>query len=288
MPLNLNSGVYTVPVECDGVNVETTLTVKSTVSGNDITKMYRNDTQYCVTFVDSQGNLLKNTKVKFNINGIFYERTTNDQGTAKLNINLNPKKYLITATNPSSGEQYTNVVTVNSLFTENYDLTKYYRNASAYSLRLLGPDGKPVKAGESVEFNINGVSYTRKSNDDGYVMMNINLPPGTYTITASYNGLMVSNTIKVLNVLTGKDVNMKYKDGSKYEAKLLDGQGKPYADQTIRLNINGIFYDRITDDNGTARLNLNLQPGTYIITASYNGLNAANKVVIEYLAKTEM
>lgn len=109
-----------------------------------------------------------------------------------MNINLNPKKYVITATNPSSGEQYTNVVTVNSLFTENYDLTKYYRNASAYSLRLLGPDGKPVKAGQSVVFNINGVFYTRNSNDDGYVRMNINLQPGTYTITAEYNGLRAS------------------------------------------------------------------------------------------------
>lgn len=278
--LNLNSGTYKVPVECDGVKAESTVTIKSTVSGKDITKMFRNDTQYYATFVDTQGNLLKNTKVKFNINGVFYERTTNDQGSAKMNINLNPKKYVITATNPSSGEQYTNVVTVNSLFTENYDLTKYYRNASAYSLRLLGPDGKPVKAGQSVVFNINGVFYTRNSNDDGYVRMNINLQPGTYTITAEYNGLRASNTIKVLNVLTGKDVNMEYRDGSKYEAKLLDGQGKPYAGQTIRLNINGVFYDRVTDANGIARLNLNLQPGTYIITASYNGLNAANKVVI--------
>jgi len=280
MGINLNSGNYPVTVECDGVKVQSKVTVKSTVSGNDITKMYKNDTQYYATFVDSQGNLLKNTNVKFNINGVFYERTTNDHGSAKMNINLIPEKYVITATNPSSGEQYTNVVTVNSLFTENYDLTKYYRNASAYSLRLLGPDGKPVKAGQSVVFNINGVFYTRTSNNDGYVKMNINLQPGTYIITAEYNGLRASNTIKVLNVLTGKDVNMEYKDGSKYEAKLLDGQGKPYAGQSIKLNINGVFYDRVTDADGIARLNINLQPGTYIITASYNGLNAANKIVI--------
>ena len=281
MGINLNSGNYPVTVECDGVKVQSKVTVKSTVSGNDITKMYKNGTQYYATFVDSQGNLLKNTNVKFNINGIFYERTTNDKGTARMNINLIPEKYVITATNPSSSEQYTNVVTVKSLFSENNDLTKYYRNASVYSIRLLGPDGKPVKAGQSVEFNINGVFYTRKSNDDGYVRMNINLQPGTYIITAEYNGLRASNTIKVLNVLTGKDVNMEYKDGTKYEAKLLDGQGKPYAGQTIRLNINGVFYDRVTDANGIARLNINLQPGTYIITASYNGLNAANNVVIK-------
>ena len=37
--------------------------------------------------------------------------------------------------------------------------------------------------------------------------MNINLNPGTYIITANYNGLMASNTIKVLPVLSAKDIN---------------------------------------------------------------------------------
>ena len=61
-----------------------------------------------------------------------------------------------------------------------------------------------------------------------------------------------------MNVLSGKDVNMEYKDCSKYEAKLLDGQKKPYAGKTIRLNINVVFYDRITDANGISGVNLNL------------------------------
>ena len=35
---------------------------------------------------------------------------------------------------------------------------------------------------------------------------------------------------------------MKYKDGSKFEAKFLDGQGKHYAGQNVTFNINGVFY----------------------------------------------
>ena len=110
--------------------------------------------------------------------------------------------------------------------------------------------------------------------------MNINLPPGTYIITAEYKGLKASNTIKVLSVLETKDLVMKYRDGSKFEAKILDGQGKPYAGQTVKFNINGVFYTKTTGNDGIARLNINLLPGQYIITSTYNGLNAANKVTI--------
>ena len=110
--------------------------------------------------------------------------------------------------------------------------------------------------------------------------MNINLPPGTYTVTAEYNGLRASNKITVLSVLETKDLVMKYKDGSKFEAKILDGQGKPYVGQTVTFNINGVFYTRPAGDDGVARLNINLPAGEYIITSSFNGVNVANKITI--------
>ena len=280
MNIGLNSKVYPTTVECDGQTVDVKVTVKPTVAGNDITKMYKNDTQYYATFYDSQGNVLKNTDVNFNINGVFYTRTTDANGKARMNINLNPNTYVITAQNPKTNEKFTNKITVKPTIVENHDLTKYYKNASRYTLRLLGNNGKPVGAGVTVELNINGVIYKKQSDANGYVGMNINLPPSTYVVTATYNGLRASNTIKVLNIISGKDLNMEYRDGSKYEVKLLDGKGKPYAGQTVRLNINGVFYNKVTDSNGIARLTINLPVGTYTITASYNGLNTANTIKI--------
>ena len=54
--------------------------------------------------------------------------------------------------------------------------------------------------------------------------MNINLPLGTYIVTAKYKGLKVSNIINVLTVLEVKDLVMKYHDGYPFKAKVLDGQ----------------------------------------------------------------
>ena len=279
--INLNSGKYGITSEFEGIEVKSTITVKSTVSGKDISKIFRNGTQYYATFVDTGGNLLKNTAIKFNINGVFYTRTTNDEGVARMNINLNPGEYIITAENPNSGEQYSNLIKVLPCIVEVHDLTKFYKNASRLTFKLLDDQGRPVGAGVAAKININGVFYERKTNASGYVNMNINLNPGTYIATLEYKGLMASSTVKVLPILEAKDVNMRYRDGTKFEVKLLDGQGKPFAGQTITLNINGVLYNRVTNENGFARLNLNLMAGEYIITSMYeNGAAISNKVTI--------
>ena len=281
MAVNLNSGKYNVTVKYENISVNSTITVKATVSGENITKIFRNATQYYATFYDTNGNTLaNNTAVEFNINGVFYTRYTNENGTARMNINLNPGEYIITAKNPNSTEMYTNLITVLPTIVENNDLVKYYRNASQYSVRILDGQGKPVSKGVEVRFNINGVFYTRLSDEKGYVNLNINLEPGEYIITAEYNGLMASNNITVLSVIETDNLTMKFQDGSQFNATILDGEGKPLAGANVTFNINGVFYDKVTDENGVAHLNINLMAGEYIITTTYNGLNAANRITI--------
>ena len=288
MAINLPSGDYDVITTFDpGFNKTPTvnsnkLTVLTTIFGDDLVKVYRNESQYYATFLDDQGNPLYNTTVTFNINGVMYDRKTNDNGTAKLNINLPQGVYVITATNPQNGEMHTNNVTVLASITDNNDLVKYYRNDSQYVVTILGADGNPVGAGETVVFNINGVMYERKTNASGQAKLNINLQPGNYTVTAEYNGCKVSNNIEVLPVLRAKDLVKKYGVSDQFIAYLVDGQGKPFEGQTVNFNINGVFYDRVTDSDGRAILNIRLGAAmdTYIITSSYNGTNIANKITI--------
>ncbi len=278
--VNLNSGKYDVNVKCEDLEVTSSITVKSTIIGKNITKTFRNATQYSAEILNSEGYFLTNSSVRFNINGIFYDRKTNEDGVAKLNINLNPGEYIITAINLNSGDMYSNVIKVLPNMDENHDLIKYYRNDSQYIVRLLDDEGNPVGAGVNVTFNINGVFYNRTTNATGHAKLNINLEPGTYIITAIYKDLTMANIITVLPVLEAEDLKMKYNDGSQFEAKLVDGQGKAYAGQNVTFNVNGVFYVRTTDVNGVAHLNINLMAGEYIITSSYNNSNIANKITI--------
>ena len=283
MAINLNAGEYPTVVTYNGTSVDATVTVLSTVNGTDIVKMHRNETQYFATFRDCEGNYLKDGEVVwFNINGVIYERkVSGDKGLARLNINLNPGQYVITAMNLVTKDMSSNKVIVLSRIVENTDLTKYYRNASQYTVKILGYDGKPVGAGETVRFNINGVFYERQTNGSGIAKLNINLQPRNYIITAEYQGAMESNNIIVLPILNATDITMKYRDGTQFKVTLVDGHGKPYAGETVSFNVNGIFYNKVTDSSGIAKLNINLMPGEYIITSSYGGTSIANKITIK-------
>ena len=57
-----------------------------TIFANDITKIYKNDTQFYATIVDAYNQPLANATVTFYINGVYYNRTTDSNGRAKLNI----------------------------------------------------------------------------------------------------------------------------------------------------------------------------------------------------------
>ena len=281
--LGLNSGVYNATVTVDNKTINSVVTILSTVNGTDIIKVFRNATQYYATFRDGEGNYLKDGEtVIFNIHGVMYERkVSGDKGLARLNINLEAGEYVITAMNQVTGDKTANNITVLSRIIENADLVKYYRNASQYSVKIIGDDGKAVGAGESVTFNINGVLYTRQTDANGTAKLNINLQPGDYVITAEYKGCLASNNIKVLPILTASDISMKYRDGTQFKATLVDGQGKPYVGQSVQFNVNGVLYNRIVGSDGIAKLNINLMPGEYIITSSYNGSSIGNKITIK-------
>ena len=286
LALNLNSGGnYSVKVEFAGngefkpQKLNSFVEVLPTIYANDVTKVFRNATHYYGLFLDDEGNPLANTEVSFNINGVFYKRTTDASGWAKLNLNLVKGTYILTAINPATNEMMTNIVTIISQL-ETHDLTKYYKNDSQFVVRVRADDGSWAKAGETVKFNIQGRLYERTTNATGHVVLKINLEPGEYRVTTYYKDCREGNDITVLPVLSADDLNMKYKDRSPFKVTLVDGQGKPYAGQTVTFNINGVLYNRTTDIEGLARLKINLLPGEYIITSSYNGMNIANKITV--------
>ena len=110
--------------------------------------------------------------------------------------------------------------------------------------------------------------------------MNINLPAGNYTITSTYKGCNAANNVEVLPIITAEDLTKKVSEAGQFKATLVDGQGKPYANQEVTFNINGVFYTRTTDANGVAGLNIKLPVGVYTITSSFNGFNTANTVTV--------
>ena len=284
LAINLISKIYNATILYNGSDIydklskNITVTVNPTILANDTVLMYMDGTVFVAKFLDKTGKALTNTSVKFNINGVFYTRITDNDGVAKLNIRLRPGSYILTAYNNVTGEEKGFDITVKSLIVAN-DLTKYYLNATRFEATIYNKNGT-LAINKNVTFNINGVFYTRQTNENGVVGLNINLRPGNYIITTMFDGLAIGNNINVLPTLVTNDLSMKYLDGSKFTAQTLDGQGNPLANQNVSFNINGVLYHRVTDKDGMASLNIRLMSGDYIITSYWNDFQVGNTVKI--------
>lgn len=253
-----------------------------TIFANNITKIYKNDTQFYATIVDVYNQTLANTTVTFYINGVYYNRTTDSNGRAKLNINLAGGRFIITSKNTVTNDTIYNIIEVIPPFAKADDLVKKYNTPAQFLVQLYGADGKIAGAGEIVTFYINGLYYNRTTDSNGVASLNINLIPGEYSISSTYNGYTISNKITVLDsYLKTSDLVKDYGSATPFTAIAYDENGNHVGiGEEVLFNINGVDYIRTTDSNGEASLNINLMPGKYFISSTYKSFTVNNFVAV--------
>lgn len=242
-----------------------------TIFANNLTKNYKNSTQFYATIVDANNQTLANTTVTFYVNGVYYNRTTDSNGRAKLNINLSPGTYIITSTNTVTNETRQNIIEVrfgNSIIA--YNLYKYCKDDSRpFHATALDYDGNPL-ANVTITFEVNNVIYNRTTEFMGHATLNINLLPGEYNITSTntVTGQSTSNLIRVMTPFEeANDLVKKYNTDTQFKVKLVPYWGDG---ETVTFNVNGVSYNRTTDAYYVAALNINLMPGQYIIASTFN------------------
>ena len=176
LDLNLNCGSYNVVTSYDGSKkyygsvVKSTITVKSTIKSSGMTKYYTNKATHDVTFYDKKGTGLKNTTVKFKLNGKTYSVKTNKKGIAKLAIDLKPGKYVVSQTNPKTHETTSNIIQIKTIL-ETEDLTMTEQDGSNFSVKILNGNGK-VAANKKVSLKVNQKTYIITSNSKGILNNN--------------------------------------------------------------------------------------------------------------------
>ena len=183
------------------------------IVAKNVTKYYKGPERFVANMYDFELNPRANKSINITINGVIYSRITDENGTVSIAINLGSGTYGVTTSvdNTTVKSSITVLSTV-----KGGNLTKYYKNATQYSVQVFDTAGKAVGAGEGVTFDINGVSYCRTTDENGIATLNINLPPSDYVITSDYKGCKISNNITVLPVLSAEDITMKYLDGTQF------------------------------------------------------------------------
>ena len=163
---------------------------------------------------------------------------------------------------------------------ENSNVKMYYLDDSTYKVRIYGSDGNTTGAGVSVTFKINGKTYIRTTNSNGYAILKLNintLVPKTYTITATYNGYTVKNTVKVKQIIKAKKTTKVKKTAKKLKVKITLKGKTVLKKKTLKVKFKGKTYKIKTNKKGNAYFKLTkkvikkLKKGkTYKYTITYN------------------
>ena len=137
---------------------------------------------------------------------------------------------------------------------QNKDVSALYSAAASYKV-LVTKDGKAVGAGESVTFNFNGKNTVVKTDANGYatLMLNTKVKVKTYTVTAEYNGVKVSNKVKVTHVIKASNKKVKKsKKVTKVKVTLKKVNGKVLKSKKITIKFKGKKYKVKTNKKGVA------------------------------------
>ena len=312
--LQINLGTskkYTITVTFGGTenfnksSAKATLTIKKQspkIISSDAKFIPKSGEYYVITLKDANDKPIALKKVTLKFSGIstLYNRTTNDDGQARIQINLKTKKtYTLTITS-TEDNQYNEVIKTNKITIQTGAKKAKISASNAnfipqsgeyYTVKLTDENGNGL-AGEKLEFKISGISttYNRTTDENGQARLKINLKnEQKSTIQTTFNGddtyssVSVNKTITIAKgspELISYDRTFNDKDIQIFSVILKDNKGNPLANKEIKFTLSSQTFAKTTDDDGLAEIELNLNVGTYSLVSAFKGDNqfkATNK-----------
>ena len=163
------------------------------------------------------------------------------------------------------------------------DLTKYYSGHESFNVNVAYANGRAI-AGKEVKITINGITYSRTTDENGSASLSINLNSATYDTVVEVDNITVGSIVTILPTIEAEDVESKSKN-IVFSATFVDGEGNYLKEGTdVSFNIGGVIYNsQVTGDKGLASVDLVLNHGKFIIT-SYNSVsneNVSNSIAVD-------
>ena len=203
VPLSLSDGSHNITASvkdvdnyCDASNSSVLKVTKKPLltGGKNYSVFYGNTVVYKLRAVDIYGKAVVGRSVTFKINGKTKSVKTDKKGYASYSVKLNAGTYTIKAS--FNGYTTSNKITFKPTLTAK-DVSVKKAKTTKFTVKLVDKNGKILKS-KKITFKVSGKKYTATTNKNGIATLTLkNLNVGKYSITSTYGGCTIKNTITI-------------------------------------------------------------------------------------------
>ncbi len=133
---------------------------------------------------------------------------------------------------------------------KNSDISVFYTKTATYMVHLTR-DTQAME-GKTITFYVNDQTYTAVTDSQGNAYLTLKLPANTYTVTAQYGDLSVTNKITFKHIVVAKNLKAKKSSNLKVKVTLKKINKKYFKGKKIILKFNGKTYKAKTNKKGVA------------------------------------
>ena len=251
----------------------------------NLTKYYNESDRFSARIYGNDGKIVSGQKVKFMIGNTVYENITDSKGYAYLDIRLQPGDYVVKTS--YGGNEVNNFI---KIFATLFDKDMRISTSDIYEgenevIKIVLPND----ATGTLNIKVNNKQY-RVNVNKGIADISISdLKYGKYSAEVVYNGDSHYNSVKgkasftveksKINIVA-PDLTIYCGSSEKFVVTLLN-HDHPIVNANVKITLDGVEYNRLTNSDGKASIDLNLKKGVYNVKTEYDDYKVNSIVTIK-------